>query len=47
MALSVPDALEAPKQVTAYKKVEVLPDALRLTDARRKVLAAAGETPRL
>ncbi|MDH3917864.1 MAG: primosomal protein N' [Rhodospirillales bacterium] len=47
MALSVPAAFEPPKPVTAYRLAGAEPEhqGLRLTPARRRVLAAAGEGP--
>ena len=44
MALSVPDALDPPKSLTAYRAAEPLPD-IKMTPAREKVLAIAGEGP--
>jgi primosomal protein N' (replication factor Y) len=47
MALSVPAAFDPPKPVTAYRLAAEAPDlgGLRLTPARKRVLAAAGEGP--
>jgi len=47
MAMSVPEALEPPKPVTAYVAAGVDPEALglRLTPARRRVLALTAEGP--
>ena len=44
MALSVPDALEPPNPITAYSAGDV-PDGLRMTPARRRVLDAAANGP--
>lgn len=45
MALSVPDALEEPTTVQAYTAPDAVPDSLRLTDARKKVLDEATKGP--
>jgi primosomal protein N' (replication factor Y) len=44
MALSVPDALDPPKSLTAYRPADPRPE-IKLTPAREKVLAAAAEGP--
>ena len=44
MALSVPDALDPPKSLTAYRVAVPRPD-IKITPAREKVLAAASEGP--
>jgi len=47
MALSVPAAFEPPRPVTGYRLKDGAPEAggLRLTPARKRVLAVAGEGP--
>jgi len=48
MAMSVPDALEPPKPLTAYTAqslTDAVPDGLRLTPARRRVLDTAADGP--
>ncbi|MEM6901848.1 MAG: primosomal protein N' [Pseudomonadota bacterium] len=45
MFLNTPSALETPPPVTAYELVAALPDDLRMTPARRRVLAAFTEMP--
>ncbi|MAN81117.1 MAG: primosomal protein N' [Rhodospirillaceae bacterium] len=44
MALSVPEALEPPKALTGYRPADPLPN-LKMTPARDRVLAAAGDGP--
>ncbi|MEQ8504991.1 MAG: primosomal protein N' [Rhodospirillales bacterium] len=44
MALSVPDALDPPKSLIAYRAAAPRPD-IKITPAREKVLAAASEGP--
>ncbi|MGE5767083.1 MAG: primosomal protein N' [Bacteroidota bacterium] len=45
MALSSPSALEEPKPITLYQACDTRPDDLRLTPARRRVLAELAEGP--
>src|SRR3546814_7675139 len=46
MALSSPSALEEPKPVTLYQHCDMgCPEGLRLTPARRRVLAELAEGP--
>ena len=44
MAMSVPDALDPPNPITAYS-AGVVPNGLRMTPARRRVLIAAANGP--
>ncbi|MDE0539146.1 MAG: primosomal protein N' [Rhodospirillales bacterium] len=46
MVLSVPDGLLPPKPVTAYALADGVPD-IRMTDARKRVIEAAGGLPPL
>ena len=39
------DALKAPKGIIAWEKTNALPENIRLTDARKAVLAALGQEP--
>ena len=45
LSLSSTSALEPPRETIAYIMAPTLPPALRLTDARRRVLAIASEPP--
>ncbi|MBV6631633.1 MAG: primosomal protein N' [Alphaproteobacteria bacterium] len=45
MFLNTPSALETPPPTTAYELVETLPADLRMTPARKRVLAAFAEMP--
>jgi len=45
MFLNTPSALETPPEITAFRPVPRLPADLRLTPARKRVLAAFSDTP--
>lgn len=47
MVMSVPQALEPAKATVVYSPAAAVPEGLRLTEARRRVLAVAAETPGL